>query len=204
VTDLVLGSASPRRSELLAALGLPFLTAPADILESTTDYPHADARRLALEKAGSVAARHPGAFVLGSDTIVYGAGQSFGKPGDEVEARSMLGKLCGDKHQVLTGLALVGEGVELAEVSVNRVWLEGWSETEIATYVASTDHLDKAGAYAIQDTENPIVERFEGCHCSIMGFPLWRAYRALRDVGFNPTEPSDSIDRCLRCPERGS
>ena len=198
----VLGSASPRRSELLLALGVEFVADAADLIETTTDDPAADAERLAREKATAVVGRHIGAIVLAADTIVADGARSYGKPRDESDARQMLSALCGTEHAVYTGIAVAGpEGIG-SNVSVNKVWLHPFTADQIANYVSTTDHMDKAGGYAIQDTANPIAERFEGCYCAIMGLPLWEARRLLRTVGLDATEPSGALTRCAACPER--
>ena len=199
---LVLGSASPRRFELLAALGTDFVVDAADIVETTTNDPAADVERLARSKAKAVASRHPGTMVLAADTIVHDGGRSYGKPTDGAEAREMLSTLCGRKHRVFTGVAVVAPGKMVTAVSVSSVWLRPLSGEGVAEYVGRAGHMDKAGAYAIQDADNPIVDRFEGCYCSIMGLPLWAAYEALKRAGLSVEKPSKSIARCETCPER--
>ena len=200
--DLILGSASPRRSELLLALKVTFEIDAPDIVERTTGRPAQDAERLAREKAAAVAARNPDRLVLAADTIVYGRGRSFGKPRDEADAMAMLSALSGTEHQVYTGLVVAGPSGTTARVSMNRVWLRTLRRHELERYVRTAGHMDKAGAYAIQDDVQPVVERFEGCHCSIMGLPLWDAYRALVLAGVDAVEPSRALSRCGSCPER--
>jgi nucleoside triphosphate pyrophosphatase len=186
----------------LAALDIDFLVDAADIVETTMGDPQADVERLARSKAEAVAARHAGAAVLAADTIVHDGTRGYGKPRDEDEARRMLAALCGQEHKVFTGIAVAGPDGMASAVSVSSVFLHALSSAEIADYVHIAGHMDKAGSYAIQDAANPIVERFEGCYCSIMGLPLWAAYRVLGQAGCKVTKPTSNIARCLLCPER--
>ena len=199
---VVLGSASPRRRELLRALLDDFEVDPADIAEHTTDDPRADARRLAREKASAVARRHPGAVVIGADTIVHDGERPFGKPDDRDEAVAMLRALRGRTHVVLTGIAVVSAAGAASDVSTSEVTLEHLGDEAIAAYVASSRPLDKAGAYAIQDEDVPTVANLEGCYCSVMGLPLWRLRVLLTTAGVAVREPDRNLGRCAACPER--
>ena len=117
---IVLASASPRRRELLRALLDDVMVDPADIHEQTTDNPRDDARRLAREKASAVARRHPGAVVIGADTIVHDGERAYGKPGDEETATAMLRALRGKPHLVVTGIAVVSASGAASDVSACR------------------------------------------------------------------------------------
>ena len=198
----MLGSASPRRAELLAALGAAFTIAAADLDEEMFGDPGADATRLAREKAQAILESHPEAVVVGADTIVHDGVRSYGKPVAEGDAVAMLESLCGVEHQVYTGVCVVSTGGCETEVSVSNVWLRSLSRAEIVGYVRGAGHMDKAGAYAIQDAAHPIVDSYDGCFCSIMGLPLWRTYAALRRLGIDVEEPAGAIGRCAGCPER--
>jgi septum formation protein len=185
---LVLASASPRRRELLAALGLEFRIEAADIDESPRAGEGAEAyvRRLALEKASAVAAAHAGSLVLGADTVVVVDGEILGKPRDAEDARRMLRRLAGRGHQVLTGVAVVGAGEggpRLAEVVRTEVLFTPMDEAEIGAYVASGEPLDKAGAYAIQGLGARYVESISGNYSNVVGLPLPHAVRLLRRAG---------------------
>ena len=198
----VLASASPRRRELLQALLDNVVVDPAAIDERTTDDPRADARRLAREKASAVARRHPGAVVIGADTLVHDGGRAYGKPGDDETAIAMLRALRGKPHLVVTGIAVVSANGAASDVSAADVTLANLSDETVAAYVASGRPLDKAGAYAIQDEDVPTVYAFEGCYCSVMGLPLWRLRTLLATAGVVTREPHHALPRCAGCPER--
>ena len=174
----------------------------ADIHEQTTDDPRDDARRLAREKASAVARRHPGAVVVGADTIVHDGERAYGKPGDEETATAMLRALRGKPHLVVTGIAVVSASGAASDVSASDVTLAELSDETIAAYVASGRPLDKAGAYAIQDGDVPTVSALDGCYCSVMGLPLWRLRTLLATAGVVAREPHHTLPRCGGCPER--
>ncbi len=199
---VVLASASPRRRELLRALLDDATIDPADIDEHTTDDPRADARRLAREKASAVARRHPGAVVIGADTIVHDGERPYGKPADKEEAVAMLRALRGKPHLVVTGMAVVSASGAASEVSTSDVTLAELDDDTVAAYVASGRPLDKAGAYAIQDEDVPTVTDLDGCYCSVMGLPLWRLRALLATAGVVAREPHEALPRCAACPER--
>ncbi len=199
---VVLASASPRRRELLQVLLDGFTVDPADIDEHTTDDPRADALRLAREKASAVARRHPGAVVIGADTIVHDGERAYGKPGDDGTATAMLRALRGKTHLVVTGIAVVSASGAASEVSASHVTLGELDDDAIAAYVASGRPLDKAGAYAIQDEDVSTVTALDGCYCSVMGLPLWRLRSILAAAGLVVREPHASLSRCEGCPER--
>ena len=199
---VVLASASPRRQDLLRALLDGATVDPADIDEGTTDDPRADARRLAREKASAVARRHPGAVVIGADTIVHDGERAYGKPADKEEAVAMLRALRGRRHLVVTGVAVVSASGAASEVSTSNVTLAELDDHTVAAYVASGRPLDKAGAYAIQDEDVPTVAALDGCYCSVVGLPLWRLRALLATAGVVACEPHEALPRCAACPER--
>lgn len=174
-TRLWLASASPRRRELLARLGLPFEVAAADLDESLlpAELPEAAVCRLAVAKAEAVSRLHPGALVLGADTLVALGSRCFGKPRDPAEARDMLAALAGRTHQVWTAVALARLATPTAcQSAVAQVTFRALSAAEIAAYVATREPLDKAGAYAIQGGAGAFVERLEGDQTTVVGLPL--------------------------------
>jgi septum formation protein len=173
-SQLILASASPRRRQLLACLGLDFGCERADIDETPWpgENPIAHARRLALTKADVVVARQPQAIVLAADTVVVLEGQILGKPVDADEARQMLRALRSRPHEVISAVAVVASGRTDSAEHSSRVWMRDYTDAEIEAYIATGDPLDKAGAYAIQHPNFRPVARFEGCFASIMGLPL--------------------------------
>ena len=197
--QLVLASSSPRRRELLTALGLPFTvaTAAVDERQRPDEPPAALVQRLSRAKAAAVVSRHPGAVIVGADTVVVLNGAVLGKPADAEDAVRMLRALRGRPHLVYSAVTAlhVAAGREATELSESCVWMRDYSDGEIAAYVASGDPLDKAGAYAIQHRGFAPVAGFEGCYASIMGLPLGHLARALAAVGVT-TVPVDVAQAC--------
>jgi septum formation protein len=186
---LVLASASPRRRELVRALGTPFEVDPADVDETpdATLAPADDALRLARAKADVVAARHPDRLVLAADTIVVHDGVVLGKPRDAAQNRAFLARLAGVPHAVVTAHVLVhaaGEGAggarEVGREAVRtEVRLRALDAATIDRWVASGEGLDKAGGYAIQDTGAALVDVVHGCYSNVVGLSLPAVTRLL-------------------------
>ncbi|RKG53750.1 septum formation inhibitor Maf [Corallococcus sp. AB011P] len=180
----VLASASPRRKDLLAQLGLRFTVAAADIDETpmageiASDY----VLRLAVEKARTVATRHPDAWVLAADTTVALGSELLGKPRDAAEARQMIARLSGRIHEVFTGIAVAGRARD-AQVVRTQVTFRTLSTDEIAWYADTGEPLDKAGAYAIQGKGGFLVHGIEGSHSNVVGLPLGETLALLKRVG---------------------
>lgn len=173
---LILASASPRRRALLAELGVPFDVVVADVVEhedAATD-PRVMVAHNAALKADWVAARHPGAWVLGADTTVFLDGQALNKPRDGAEARAMLRRLSGRTHAVFTGLALrqPAERVRIDAGESSEVTFKVLDEAAIEAYLARVHTLDKAGGYGIQDHPELIVAGYRGSLSNIIGLPL--------------------------------
>ncbi len=150
-----------------------------------------------------VALLHPEAVVLGADTIVVYRGEMLGKPVDAVDARSMLQKLRGRVHRVITGVALAAPGRTRprTEHVVSRVRMRQYTDAEIDDTIVRGVPFDKAGGYGIQDPVLRPVEACEGCFCSVMGLPLWTAYTLLRNAGID-AETGGMPERCASCPAR--
>lgn len=182
---LILASGSPRRAELLRAAGFVFDAQPQQVDERLLlgEEPAAHVLRLAREKALLADCRGPGTLVLAADTIVVIDGVVLGKPADDREAAQMLRRLSGRAHEVLTGVALRGDGRLIAEVERTAVRFLPLSEAEIAWYVATGEPRDKAGAYAIQGLGSRFVDRIDGSYSNVVGLPVARVYRMLREVG---------------------
>jgi septum formation protein len=188
---LVLASASPRRSELLRAAGVPFDVVTADVDESLRpgEQPDAYVRRLAEDKARTVAAAMSDRYVLGADTVVVLGASILGKPRDAADARRMLALLSGHTHEVLTGVCLVGPAAAsgaaaaVTRVAVTAVEMAVLSDAEIDWYVASGEPMDKAGAYAVQGLASRFVRRLEGSYSNVVGLPVALVYGMCRDAG---------------------
>lgn len=175
---LVLASASPRRKELLAQAGFQFTITPASIPEDPRpgENPVAYVTRLAREKAEHVYAKlhaEDAAIVLGADTTVVAPnGEILGKPADTADAARMLRLLSGSTHQVITGVAVVRAGHVETAAEVTHVTVLTLSDQEIATYIATGEPMDKAGAYAIQGYAARWIPRVHGCYFNVVGLPL--------------------------------
>jgi len=187
-SSLILASASPRRRQLLAVLGIPFTIDVADIDESRVgeESPEAHVRRLAETKARTVAARHSDAVVLAADTIVVHQGRILGKPGDAAEARVMLQSLRKSPHRVITAVAVSRPGDVASELDISTVTMRPYTDAEIDAYIATGDPFDKAGSYAIQHPEFAPVARMGGCYAGVMGLPLAVTARLLAAAGLAP------------------
>lgn len=186
----ILASSSPRRSDLLNQIGLDFEVIPSRFEESQVNAsdPVELVRTLAREKAGTVASEVEGeAIVLGADTIVLLDGEILGKPRDEAEARSMLGRLAGRTHRVLTGVALIRRpnGPILVEHEETAVTMRNLTPGQIAAYVASGEPMDKAGAYAVQGLGSVLVEGLQGDYFNVVGLPLPRLALMLEPLGLD-------------------
>ena len=188
--ELVLASASPRRLELLRSIGIDVRVVPSRYDEPQCDdlTPRQLAMLHAREKANEVAARLPDALIVAADTVVDLDGGALGKPRDDADARRMLRALSGRAHDVHTAFTLVDPATRTScsEVETTRVWFYELDDEQIATYVASGDPADKAGAYGIQGSGATLVRRVEGDFYTVMGFPLGRFARALARLGLSP------------------
>lgn len=186
---LILASASPRRSEILARLGLPFEVIPAEVTEHEAR--DADPRQLvrhnAALKADWVAARHPDATVLGADTTVFIDQTVLNKPRDRAEARAMLELLSGRTHTVFTGLALrrLADGLKIDRGVASAVTFRPLSNVIMEEYLQLVPTLDKAGGYAIQEHGDLIVQGYEGSLTNIVGLPLDETKQLLTLAGLS-------------------
>jgi septum formation protein len=182
---IVLASQSPRRAQLLRMLGLTFDTIPADVDETyySGEEPGAHARRLAREKAQVVAAGHPDAVVIGSDTVVVVDGDVLGKPGDAADAVRMLLRLQGRTHVVATGIAVMCADAARDDVERVVVRFRAFDAAFAAEYVGTGEPMDKAGAYGIQGYGAALVEAIEGDYFAVMGLPIARLILLLQQAG---------------------
>lgn len=186
-SPLVLGSRSPRRAELLAAAGIPFVVRVADIDETPRpgESPREYVLRLAEEKGRAIPA-DAGEFVLTADTTVVLDGRILGKPIDTAEAARILSGLSGNRHDVITGVCLMRAGRRLAlAAATTAVWFDPMTDDEIAEYAASEEPRDKAGAYAIQGTASRWISRIDGSYSNVVGLPVALVYRLLNESGYS-------------------
>ncbi len=185
---LHLASRSPRRAELLALLGLDFGVIDLDIpehqgaAEAAAEY----VRRVAREKSGAgllQVVAVPGALVLGADTEVILDGSVFGKPADAEAAASMLRRLAGRTHEVITAVSVVSAAREVQAVSVSQVSFAAMSEADIHSYLDCDEWQGKAGAYAIQGRAQAHISHLSGSYSGVMGLPLFETAGLLRQFG---------------------
>ena len=178
IGPLILASASPRRAELLQQIGVEFAVVPSSAPEkhneqlTCAELAHINAYR----KARAVAKKHPDALVLGADTLVCLGTRLFGKPATLAEARQMLVELQGRTHQVVTGvcLLLLRQHRQRVFSDSTDVTFRKLDDAEISHYLSKINPLDKAGAYAIQDHGELVVERIDGSFSNVVGLPLER------------------------------
>lgn len=202
---LILASASPRRRELLARLGVEFDVRPVDIDEHPGRSKNAEivARRLAREKAEAARLAEEHAPLIAADTVVAFEGRLLAKPADAAEAREMLRMLRGRTHQVVSAVALVPEQKRsvIARTPLTHVTMRACSDEEIEASIQRGEPFDKAGGYAIQDDFLHPVERYEGCYCNVVGLSLWAAIDVLGKAGIR-VDPGriDFLPQCAACP----
>lgn len=184
---IVLASSSPRRREILAAIGLVFDVRASDVDETLRDRedPFDAAERLAREKAAAVLATAPGALVVAADTLVVCDGEALGKPKDREDARRMLSRLEGRAHDVVTGVALGRDGRLESGREITRVVFAPMTAQEVDAYVASGEPDDRAGAYAIQGIGGLFVTRVEGSPSAVVGLPVRLLYTLASRMGID-------------------
>lgn len=185
---LILASASPRRRDLLAQIGIvPDRIVPADLDEARLkdEVPEHHAKRLAIEKARAVAAANPGCFVLGADTVVALGRRILPKAEDEATARRCLDALSGRRHRVIGGVCLIApDGVQRTRLVTSIVAFNRLAEADIRGYLASGEWRGKAGGYAIQGLAGTFVVKLVGSYSNVVGLPLYETMTLLGGEGF--------------------
>ena len=184
---LILASASPRRVDLLALMGVvPDAIDPADIDETPikAERPDVYARRVAAEKASVVAARHPGALILAADTVVAAGQRILPKAETEDEGRACLTLLSGRRHRVHSAVTLIdAHGTARHKLSTSIVTFKRLSAQEIDAYIASGEWRGKAGGYAIQGRAAGLIRALSGSHSGVMGLPMFETRALLLTAG---------------------
>ena len=186
---LILASTSPRRHELLTLLGLPFEVVAPPFVEQIR--PHLSAEEQAVEfaagKAKSCLSSYPDALILGSDTLIHLGAEVLGKPVDLAEAEVMLRRLAGQKHRIVTAVALAGPDPDRCEIRIAEVLvtMKGLNEAALADYLRTGESLGKAGAYSIQGGGAAFIERIEGDFTAAVGLPLRLVVEMLQQCGLS-------------------
>ncbi len=188
-STLILASASPRRRELMAFLGVPYEVIPSQAEETATGTGREHVAAIAKAKCQEVADRYPDRYpdryVLAADTLVCVDDAILGKPKDAADAARMLEMLSGRWHEVHTGICLMGpKGLEDIRVETTRVEFASLTPQRIAAYVRTGEPMDKAGAYAIQGISGMFITRIEGSPTNVIGLPLAAVSDMLERAGF--------------------
>lgn len=186
--QLILGSQSPRRREVLNYFNIPFKQISPDYDEEAVPFhgnPVEYVQILSKGKADSLAPLHPNAFILAADTIVIKGEKIYGKPKDEYEAYRFLTELEGTWHSVFTGLTLHHQGKEFQEVEETKVLFNQLTEEQMKSYHRDLHFVDKAGGYMIQGAGSLIVKKIDGCYYNVVGLPVNALYSVLRKAGID-------------------
>jgi septum formation protein len=186
--QLILGSQSPRRREVLSFFNLPFKQVSPHFDEDSipfNDNPQEYVKTLAKGKAHSLITQFPTSVILAADTIVYKQGKIYGKPRDEKEAFEYLKELSGQWHSVFTGLSIYSQGQDFQTLEETRVLFNELTEEQMQIYHHILEFADKAGGYMIQGAGSVIVKRIEGCYYNVVGLPVNALCSILRKVGIN-------------------
>ncbi len=184
---LILASASPRRKELLDQVGIKYEVLPSNVEEHIEDMegtPAEKAEKLAYIKARDVASKLKDCLVLGADTIVVVDNEVLGKPKDLDDAKSMLSRLSGKEHQVITGVALIdtNKNIELVSHETTSVKFRKLTSRMINSYLAAQEPMGKAGAYAIQGFGALLIEGINGCYSNVVGLPLTKLSKMIESL----------------------
>jgi septum formation protein len=180
--QLILGSQSPRRREVLSFFDIPFKQVSPNFDEDSIpfhDNPQEYVQILSKGKADSLTHRFPKDLILTADTIVYREGKIYGKPRNQEEAVQYLKELSGKWHSVFTGLTISSKGQEFQTMDETRVLFNSLTEEQIRTYHQMLTFADKAGGYMIQGPGGLIVKRIEGCYYNVVGLPINALYSIL-------------------------
>ena len=197
---IILASQSPRRKELLTAMGVEFTVVPSNFDEQLDDNrsPEAVAIELAVGKASEVSEKFPEAIVIGSDTIVTINGRQLEKPRDTSEAYEMLELLSGTHNEVTTSLAVIckADGTLLTGADTTKVHFKPYNQQAVKAYVETGDTVDKAAAYGIQSGAAPLIDHIRGRYDTVVGLPTLLLSEYLAQLGVT-AKPVD-----LDCPVR--
>lgn len=185
-TKYILASQSPRRSKLLAQIGINFETLPSDFIEdlSINLPPSKLSMNFAKNKAQAVAKKYKSRWVIGADTIVTLRGRIFGKPNSFDEGNEMLRALSGKTHDVFTGVSIqnIKKKINLTFYERTKVTLKKLTDEDIFFYLKNHKPYDKSGSYGIQGYFSVFVKKINGCYFNIVGLPLHKLYLMLKSI----------------------
>lgn len=185
--QLILGSSSPRRQEILRDLSIPFTIRKPELDESSVSLtdPVAKVRKLALLKARDISIESDHEIILTADTVVAYKNTIFEKPNNKQEAYQMISTLSGRKHDVITAFALRTHNREKVFSVKTQVYFWELTDAEVNAYISTTEPYDKAGAYGIQGKASVFVEKIEGDYFNVVGLPISYVIKELRHFNFN-------------------
>ena len=174
--NFILASASPRRKEIFKQIGIDIKVVESSINESisTDERPEQIAMSLAFQKAIDVSNKVDNSIIIAADTIVVKENEIIGKPKNKLDARKTLQSLSGQKHNVITGFALIGNNrlTKIVDYELTEVYFKDLDTIEIEAYLETYEYLDKAGSYAIQGKGSLLVEKINGCYFNVVGLPI--------------------------------
>lgn len=185
---LILGSASPRRKEILSFFSIPFEQAESGFDEDKMIFekdPEHFAKGTARNKALHLIDKYPNRVILTADTVVHKGDRVFLKPKDYDEAFTMLKELSGKPHSVYTAVSIAQDGKLFTEAEETKVTFEELTDSQIDRYIKALRPFDKAGGYAIQKSGSLIVKRIDGCYYNVMGLPIHTVCRLLKKAGID-------------------
>jgi septum formation protein len=186
MTPVVLASASPRRKALLEALGIEVAVQAPNVPEMEIGQPRHIALENAVRKRNDAGSRESvPAIVIAADTVVAVGSDHLAKPKSLDEARGMIRRLSGRTHEVITAVAVASVALRRAaeDVEITRVTFRALSDSEIDTFVNTVKPLDRAGAYTVDGPGSLLVERYEGCYTNVLGLPMIRLDKLMRELG---------------------
>lgn len=185
-SELILASTSSARRVLMDSLRVPYrAVAPGVDEQVSPELPVAEVvSTLARRKALAVSRRFPEALVIGSDQLVAFEGEALGKPGDRAQAREQLARLSGNEHQIVTGLCLLGPGVEERQVEIAHLRLYRLAEDELERYLELDEWRGCAGGYRIEGAGQALFAEIDGDRTNVQGLPMVLLVRLLRKVGW--------------------
>ncbi|MBY0528727.1 MAG: Maf family nucleotide pyrophosphatase [Rhabdochlamydiaceae bacterium] len=186
--NIILGSQSPRRKEILEYFSLPFTQIASDYDEDNVIF-HGDPKAYAIElsqkKAEVLSEKHLNSIIITADTVVYFQGRIFNKPKSSEEAFQMLSELSNQWHQVYTAVTVQHNGTPFSGIEETKILFHPLTHKQIRLYHENCSFLDKAGAYAIQQAGNIIVKHIDGCYYNVMGLPINILKELLSKVGID-------------------
>ncbi len=182
--NFILASASPRRKEIFKQIGIDIKVVESSINESisTDERPEQIAMSLAFQKAIDVSNKVDNSIIIAADTIVVKENEIIGKPKNKLDARKTLQLLSGQKHNVITGFALIDNNrlTKIVDYELTEVYFKDLDTIEIEAYLETYEYLDKAGSYAIQGKGSLLVEKINGCYFNVVGLPISKINDSLK------------------------